>query len=84
MAGQVLQGVKKNAGTGKDRELKQKQSEIEAGTANLNELDSIGKQIQECREYHGLHITTDEQIAFDLNDGVIVYYAKFGDVLSKL
>ena len=30
-----------------------------------------------------LHITVDEQIAFDLDDGVVVNYAKFGDVLSK-
>ena len=34
--------------------------------------------------YHDrLHITVDEQIAFDLDDGVVVNYAKFGDVLSK-
>ncbi|WP_315275214.1 BREX-1 system adenine-specific DNA-methyltransferase PglX [Prevotella histicola] len=70
--------------------LMQKQSEMEANAANLNarerkELDSIGKQIEECREYHDrLHVIADEQIAFDLDDGVVVNYAKFGDVLSKL
>ena len=70
--------------------LMQKQSEMEANAANLNarerkELDSIGKQIEECREYHDrLHVVADEQIAFDLDDGVVVNYAKFGDVLSKL
>ena len=70
--------------------LMQKQSEMEATAANLNarerkELDSIGKQIDECREYHDrLHVIADEQIAFDLDDGVVVNYAKFGDVLSKL
>ena len=70
--------------------LIQKQSEMEANAANLNarerkELDSIGKQIEECREYHDrLHVVADEQIAFDLDDGVVVNYAKFGDVLCKL
>jgi len=70
--------------------LMQKQSEMEANAANLNarerkELDSICKQIQECREYHDrLHVIADKQIAFDLDDGVIVNYAKFCDVLAKL
>ena len=70
--------------------LMQKQSEMEANAANLNarerkELDNIGKQIEECREYHDrLHVIADEQITFDLDDGVVVNYAKFGDVLAKL
>lgn len=70
--------------------LVQKQSEMEANAANLNarerkQLDSIGRQIAECREYHDrLHTVADEQIAFDLADGVVVNYAKFGDVLAKL
>ena len=70
--------------------LMQKQSEMEANAANLNarerkELDNIGKQIEECREYHDrLHVIADEQIAFDLDDGVVVNYAKFGDVLFKI
>ena len=70
--------------------LMQKQSEMEANAANLNarerkELDSIGKQIEECREYHDrLHVVADEQIGFDLDDGVIVNYAKFGDTLAKI
>ena len=70
--------------------LMQKQSEMEANAANLNarerkELDSIGKQIEECREYHDrLHVIADEQIAFDLDDGVVVNYAKFGDILAKI
>ena len=43
--------------------LIQKQGEMEANAANLNarerkELDNIGKQIEECREYHDrLHVT---------------------------
>ena len=70
--------------------LMQKQSEMEANAANLNarerkELDSIGKQIDECREFHDrLHVIADEQIAFDLDDGVVVNYAKFGDILAKI
>ena len=70
--------------------LMQKQSEMEANAANLNarerkELDNIGKQIDECREYHDrLHVIADEQIAFDLDDGVVVNYAKFGDTLAKI
>ena len=70
--------------------LLQKQNEMEANAANLNarerkELDNIGKQIEECREYHDrLHVVADQQIAFDLDDGVVVNYAKFGDVLCKL
>ena len=54
-------------------------------TAERKKLDSIRKQIDECREYHDrLHVVADEQIAFDLDDGVVVNYAKFGDVLAKL
>jgi len=67
-----------------------KQNEIQANAANLStrerkELDAIGKQIEECREYHDrLHVVADKQIDFDLDDGIIVNYAKFGDVLVKL
>ena len=70
--------------------LMSKQAEMQANAANLSarerkELDSIGKQIDECREYHDrLHVVADKQIAFDLDDGVVVNYAKFGDVLAKL
>lgn len=70
--------------------LVQRQTEMEANAANLNarerkQLDSITRQIAECREYHDrLHTVADEQIAFDLDDGVVVNYGKFGDVLMKL
>lgn len=63
---------------------------MQANAANLStrerkEMDAIGKQIEECREYHDrLHVVADKQIAFDLDDGVVVNYAKFGDVLVKL
>lgn len=70
--------------------LMSKQAEMQANAANLSArerkaLDNIGKQIDECREYHDrLHVVADKQIAFDLDDGVLVNYAKFGDVLAKL
>ena len=70
--------------------LLQKQNEMKSNGANLStserrQLDSINKQIEECREYHDrLHVIADHQIAFDLDDGVVVNYAKFGDVLQKL
>lgn len=70
--------------------LMTRQAEMQANAANLSarerkELDNIGKQIDECREYHDrLHVVADRQIAFDLDDGVLVNYAKFGDVLAKL
>lgn len=70
--------------------LVKQQEDMQADAANLTsqqrrELDKITKQIAECREYHDrLHEMADKEIAFDLDDGVIVNYAKFGDVLSKI
>ena len=70
--------------------LLQKQTEMEANAANLNarerkQLDNVMRQIAECREYHDrLHTVADEQIAFDLDDGVVVNYGKFGDVLRSI
>lgn len=70
--------------------LVQKQNEMEENAANLSTaerraLDRLNTQLAECREYHDrLHEVADKQIAFDLDDGVVVNYAKFGDVLQKL
>ena len=70
--------------------LVQKHNELEANAANLDaserrDLDRLTAQITECREYHDrLHEVADEQIGFDLDDGVVVNYAKFGDVLRKI
>ena len=70
--------------------LVNKQKDMVSNMMNLStrerkELDSITAQIAECREYHDrLHVIADQQIAFDLDDGVVVNYAKFGDVLQKL
>ena len=54
-------------------------------TAKRRSLDRLVKELEECREYHDrLHLVADQQIAFDLDDGVVVNYAKFGDVLAKI
>ena len=64
--------------------------ELEENAANLStverrEMDRITRQIAECREYHDrLHVVADRQEGFDLDDRVVVNYAKFGDVLAKL
>lgn len=48
-------------------------------------LDRIRKELAECQEYHErLHVVADNQVSFDLDDGVDVNYAKFGDVLMKI
>ena len=49
------------------------------------ELSNLQKAYEECQEYHErLHTVASQQIAFDLDDGVVINYAKFGDVLAKL
>ena len=54
-------------------------------TQDRRTLDNLHTQIAECREYHDrLHVIADRQIDFDLDDGVVVNYAKFGDILAKL
>ena len=41
--------------------------------------------LEECNEYHDrLHEIALEAIDFDLDDGVVVNYAKFGDVVAKI
>lgn len=54
-------------------------------TAQRKTAERLEKELAECREYHErLHFVADRQIAFDLDDGVVVNYAKFGDVLAKI
>ena len=54
-------------------------------TAERKKLEKLRKEHEECIEYHErLHAKADEQIEFDLDDGVVINYAKFGDVLAKL
>ena len=54
-------------------------------TAERRNLDKMQKALDECLEYEELlHDVADRQIRFDLDDGVIANYAKFGDVLAKI
>ena len=54
-------------------------------TAENRKLQNLQKALEECREYHErLQVVAEQAIAFDLDDGVVVNYAKFGDVLAKI
>jgi len=54
-------------------------------TAENRKLQNLRKALEECREYHErLQVVAEQAIAFDLDDGVVVNYAKFGDVLGKI
>ncbi|MBE6254617.1 MAG: BREX-1 system adenine-specific DNA-methyltransferase PglX [Prevotella sp.] len=54
-------------------------------TAENRKLQNFQKALEECREYHErLQVVAEHAIAFDLDDGVVVNYAKFGDVLAKI
>ena len=66
---------------------------IEVDEARGVELSSVERQnlakmkvaLDECNEYHDrLHEVAIKAIGFDLDDGVVVNYAKFGDVLAKI
>ena len=54
-------------------------------TAENRKLQNLQKALDECREYHErLQVVAEHAIAFDLDDGVVVNYAKFGDTLAKI
>lgn len=54
-------------------------------TAERKKLDTLNKQLEECREYHDrLAVVAEQAIPLDLDDGVVVNYAKLGDVVVKL
>lgn len=54
-------------------------------TAESKRLDSLQKQLEECREYHDrLAVVAERAIGFDLDDGVLHNYALYGDILAKL
>ena len=57
----------------------------ELTTKETKQLQQLQKQLDECREYHErLQVVAEQAISFDLDDGVIVNYAKFGDVVQKI
>ncbi|OCW94639.1 restriction endonuclease [Macellibacteroides sp. HH-ZS] len=70
--------------------LNNKISDLESRAAQLSvgesrKLDALRKAHTECVEYHErLQVVAEQAIAFDLDDGVVVNYAKFGDVLAKI
>lgn len=54
-------------------------------TSERKKLDTLNKQLEECREYHDrLAVVAEQAIPLDLDDGVVVNYAKLGDVVAKL
>ena len=54
-------------------------------TAENRKLQNLQKTLEECREYHErLQVIAEQAISFDLDDGVVVNYAKYGDVLAKI
>lgn len=58
---------------------------ITLNTAERNKLKKLRNDLVECEEYNDrLQLIADKRIAFDLDDGVVVNYAKFGDVLAKI
>ena len=57
----------------------------ELSTKETKQLQTLQKQLDECREYHErLQVVAEHAISFDLDDGVVVNYAKFGDILQKI
>ena len=57
----------------------------ELATRETRQLQQLARVLEECREYHDrLQVVAEQAIAFDLDDGVVANYAKFGDVLQKI
>lgn len=57
----------------------------ELSTKETKQLQALKKQLDECREYHErLQVVAEQAISFDLDDSVVVNYAKFGDILQKI
>ena len=59
--------------------------QAELTSTEAGELDTLQKQISELNEYEEqLKIVANQQISFDLDDGVSVNYAKFEGVVAKM
>ena len=57
----------------------------ELTTRETKQLQQLTKTLEECQEYHDrLQVVAEHAIAFDLDDGVVANYAKFGDVVQKI
>lgn len=58
---------------------------VDLSTVERKNLSKMEAALAECQEYQDrLHEVADKQIGFDLDDGVAVNYAKFGDALAKI
>lgn len=69
----------------KVNELSNRASQL--STTERRQLDNYKKILEECNEYHDrLQVLAEdtERTSFDLDDGVVVNYAKYGDVLAKI
>lgn len=70
--------------------LKNRVTDLEGRAAQLSvvesrKLEALHKALNECSEYHErLQVVAEKAIGFDLDDGVVVNHAKFGDVLAKI
>ena len=61
------------------------QNEVTHSPAETRKLIKMKDNLKECLSYEErLHHVANQQIAFDLDDGVKVNYAKFGDVLAAI
>jgi len=57
----------------------------ELTTRESKQLQQLTKTLDECQEYHErLQVVAEQAISFDLDDGVVMNYAKFGDVVQKI
>ena len=72
--------------------LNNKIAEMEARDSNLStkerrQLDNLRKTVDECNEYHDrLQLLAEDtaRTTFDLDDGIVTNYAKYGDVLANI
>ncbi len=63
--------------------LEKRRGELEGGEPRR--LAGLRVMLEDCREYEGrLRRVADQAIAIDLDDGVAVNHARFGDVLAAI
>lgn len=61
------------------------ENEVNLSKQELKSFENIQKQISELKEYNEvLKALADQQITFDLDDGVTVNYAKFKDAVAEI
>lgn len=68
-----------------DEKISTMQARGSLTTAESRQMTKLQNLLDECREYHDrLHQYSQQNISFDLDDGVVRNYALFGDVVAKL